>query len=73
MKRLNLQRRVLYDDAWSLVMRWPMVWDSDIKSWIADWISSGVLKEIEGLVPGTRVPKLNSAHYLCVNNAINEK
>jgi hypothetical protein len=49
--------RVAYDDAWSLALKEPLVWESDLKEWIADWKKAGMIK-VEGLRPKQRVPQL---------------
>jgi three-Cys-motif partner protein len=39
--------RLDYDDAWRLVMKHPLVWERDLKDWIANWRKEGQL-----VVPG---------------------
>ena len=66
--RLQVSKRLRYDDAWSHALQWPMVWDSDLKTWISEWSKDGVLG-IEGLKPRERVPKLGAGHYLCLRDS----
>jgi three-Cys-motif partner protein len=60
---LRLRRRVLYDDAWILALEGPLVWESDLKSWIKDWQATGRL-QIEGLAGQERVPSRDKSHFL---------
>jgi three-Cys-motif partner protein len=67
---LNLARReaedklqsnpsVAYDDLWDAAMAWPLVWDCDVKAWLADWRQRGVV-DVLGLSPRQRVPKMGA-------------
>lgn len=67
-EKLQVSKRLRYEDAWSHALQWPMVWDSDLKAWISEWSKDGVL-EIEGLKPRERVPKLGAGHYLCIRES----
>jgi three-Cys-motif partner protein len=60
---LNRERRVPYDQIWERVLASPLVRESDVKEWIAEWQASGRLK-IEGLKPRTRVPQRGKGHIL---------
>lgn len=53
---LQEKGRVLYDDLWSLAMRFPMVWESDLHEMIQDWKGQGLL-EMAGLKPNLHIPK----------------
>lgn len=57
--------RMTYDDAWRMALRLPLVTDADLKRWIKDWRSEGVIR-LEGLRPTERVPKLGANHSLIV-------
>src|SRR5262245_48245567 len=62
--RLLLQGegRVAYDDAWSLSLKEPLVWESDLKDWIKDWGNEGLLT-IQGLKGKQKVPKIGKNHW----------
>jgi three-Cys-motif partner protein len=56
---------VSYDTAWRATVSFPLVWESDLKAWIAEW-KKGDRIEIEGLVGRQRVPQLDKNHRLRV-------
>ena len=60
---LESQHRLLYDDAWTLVLSKPMAWESDLKQWIEEWKEEGRL-EIVGMQPRQRVPHRGKSNYL---------
>lgn len=64
LERLESKKCLSYDEAWVLALTWPMVWDSDVKLWIAEWLSDGTLREIAGMKKGQRVPKRNESNIL---------
>ena len=47
---LEGQNSLGYDDAWRLAMKHPLVWERDLKVWIARWRKEHRL-EAEGLSP----------------------
>jgi len=47
---LQQQGTLGYDDAWRLAMRHPLVWERDLKDWIAAWRKAGCL-DASGLSP----------------------
>lgn len=55
--------KVLYEDAWSRALSFPLVWESDLKDWIKDWQKDDVLR-IEGMSSRQRVPRLNTKNLL---------
>jgi three-Cys-motif partner protein len=67
--RCELERRLQnvlglsYDEAWDLVAEKPLVWEGDLRSWIAENSDKGVLR-IEGLGHNERVPKQGCGHRL---------
>lgn len=62
--RLLAKSEVSYDEAWTLALqRTPLVWDSDLKEWLAEWQSAKQL-EIPTLGQRQRVPKLGEGHRL---------
>ncbi|SRR6266498_1617694 len=60
---LQSEGRISYDDAWSLALKEPLVWESDLKEWVAEWKKAGIVA-IEGLRPKQRVPQLGAKHSL---------
>lgn len=42
-------------------MAFPLVWDSDVKEWIADWKKTGRARVLN-LKPNQRVPHLDEGH-----------
>jgi hypothetical protein len=65
---LNNDGRVPYDRVWETAIVFPLVWESDIKRWIAEWQTAGKMK-IEGLKPRARVPQRNENHTLVWTSA----
>lgn len=54
---------VPFDRLWADAMSWPLVWDGDLKEWIAGWQGQGTL-EIQGMKPRQRVPHLSESNLL---------
>ena len=52
-----------HDRLWADAMSWPLVWDGDLKEWIAGWQEQGIL-EIQGMKPRQRVPHLSESNLL---------
>jgi three-Cys-motif partner protein len=63
LNRMSERRRILYNDAWSLALSLPLVWESDLKSWIDEWQRKGELR-IDGLQGRQRVPSREQPHFL---------
>jgi three-Cys-motif partner protein len=63
LQALQAQRRVLYDDAWTLALSEPMTWESDLKDWVEEWAQEGRL-DIVGMKPRQRVPHRSEHNYL---------
>lgn len=61
---LTSRGRISYDDAWNAWLRYPMVWESDLKEWIKEE-SQGI--EVEGLSARQRVPQRGANHFLLRN------
>ncbi|MBW3541133.1 MAG: hypothetical protein KY476_12765, partial [Planctomycetes bacterium] len=55
-EHLKAKERVRYDHLWANALRLPLVWEKDIKEWIAEWRKSGLIT-VEGMAPKQRVPK----------------
>ena len=53
---LQEKRIATYDEVWSLAMTFPMVWESDLHKWLADWKKSGLL-EVVGMSSQQKAPK----------------
>jgi three-Cys-motif partner protein len=60
---LKSRSAVAYDEAWATALSYPLVWDSDVKFWIATWVRERRLG-ITGLKPRERVPKREAGHSL---------
>jgi hypothetical protein len=58
-----------YDDVFAAASGFPLVWEKDLKGWLREWGSSGVL-EVVGLKPGKKVPQLRQAHQIRVLKAV---
>ena len=54
---------VPYDTVWDTTMAWPLVWDCDLKEWIAGWQREGRLS-IQNMEQRQRVPKLGESNGL---------
>ncbi len=65
---LQERRTVLYDEAWSLALTKPLVWESDLKEWVRDWEVAGFLT-VEGKQPKQRVPHRDKRKLLEVARA----
>lgn len=61
--QLQAEERMSYDEAWSLSLVRPLVWESDLKDWISTWQREGVVT-IDGLKPRERVCKRGKGHFL---------
>ncbi len=57
-QQIQTKIRVPYDEVWILALSQPLVWESDLKVWIADWQQRDQLR-IEGMAPKQRVPRRN--------------
>ncbi len=60
---IEVRVRVPYDDLWLLALSQPMVWESDLKSWIDEWQKRNEL-QIEGLKPNQRVPQRGKRNFV---------
>jgi three-Cys-motif partner protein len=60
---LSSKKTISYDVAWRAALSFPLVWESDLKEWIAGWQSDGSVI-VNGLGPRERVPKLDHHHML---------
>ena len=56
LKLLQTKRRVSYDDAWALALKFPLSWEVDLKQWIREWKQKGYL-EITGMRANQHVPQ----------------
>ena len=66
---LTKKKVVSYDAAWRAAVSFPLVWESDLKAWIAEWKKGGRI-EIEGLVGKQRVPQLDKNHRLRIIDSV---
>jgi three-Cys-motif partner protein len=60
---LHQHGRVSYDDAWLLALNQPLVWESDLRTWVGEWQGQGHLR-LEGLQGRERVPRRGQSHFL---------
>ncbi len=60
---LKTEKSVPYERAWDLALSLPLVWDSDLKKWIKQCKTNGLLR-IDGMKPNQRVPKLDERNIL---------
>jgi three-Cys-motif partner protein len=60
-KRLFEQQEIMYDSLWEVAMRFPVVWESDLKQWLTEWHKVGKV-ELPNLKPGERMPKRSAGH-----------
>jgi three-Cys-motif partner protein len=60
--KLHRIQQLRYDAAFLVTARYPLVWESDLKEWIAEW--RGERLQVEGLRARERVPKLYANHFL---------
>jgi hypothetical protein len=60
-KLISEKREILYDNVWEEAMRFPVVWESDLKEWLSEWRNGGKI-ELENLKHKERVPKRNAGH-----------
>ncbi len=58
---LNIEGRIDYDDAWNAWLRYPMVWESDLKEWLQQ---QATRIKIDGLTGRQRVPQRGKSHSL---------
>ncbi len=67
---LRERRRVSYDEVWlEALLGSPLVWEQDLKSWIANWREERLLV-VEGLAKRERVPGRGRGHVLVFRQAI---
>ncbi len=57
------RKQVAYDEVWDAALALPLVWDSDVKDWVADWQKKGRIC-IRGLQPKQRVPQWEEGHTI---------
>jgi three-Cys-motif partner protein len=60
---LNSMEVLRYDEAFAITMQHPLVWEKDLKGWVAKWQAEGAM-EVVGLKPRARVPQLKEGHSL---------
>jgi three-Cys-motif partner protein len=54
---LQTKKRLIYDEAWSSAMTFPLTWESDLKDWIREWEQDEQL-ETTGMKERQHVPQL---------------
>jgi three-Cys-motif partner protein len=53
--------RCSYDDLWLDAMSFGLVWESDLRGWLAEWAKAGYIR-VEGMRPRERVLKRGAGH-----------
>ncbi|MEP7011839.1 MAG: three-Cys-motif partner protein TcmP [Acidobacteriota bacterium] len=61
-RALRERRRIAYSDAWEIALSSPLVWESDLKSWLEEWTNSGLI-EVTGLKGKERTPKFDQTDH----------
>ena len=56
------EKRIEYDRAFADCVRFPLVWERDLKGWVKEWSRQKL--DVVGLGPTERTPKLGKGHYL---------
>ena len=59
----KVQKRVSFDLIWDAAMAFPLVWDSDVKDWVAEWTKANVARVLN-LKPKQRVPQWEEGHII---------
>jgi len=57
------RRQVSFDEIWDTAMAFPLVWESDVKDWIAEWKRNRRVKVLN-LKPKQRVPQRDEGHVI---------
>ena len=60
---LRASKKMLYDDLWAMTLRESLVWESDLKDWIAEWEKQKLLS-VEGKKARQKVPHRNEDNIL---------
>jgi three-Cys-motif partner protein len=56
---------VPYDGVWAIALESPLVWEGDLKEWVAQWRNKdNPTVDVLGLRPKQRVPKRGENHFL---------
>lgn len=61
---LQAAGRVPYDDVWAAALELPLVWESDLKDWIADWEGKKLLSIAGKKKARQKVPHRNESNIL---------
>lgn len=61
--QLNRESRLAYDSVWLAVIRFPLVWESDLQSWLEEWMELGAIEWL-GKKQRERTFKLKSGHFI---------
>lgn len=61
---LQANRPVLYDDVWATALELPLVWESDLKEWIAEWEEKEQLSLKGKKTSRQKVPHRNEGNIL---------
>ena len=52
-----------YDEVWDTALAFPLVWESDVKDWVAERQKKGQIRLL-GLQPNQRVPQWEEGHVV---------
>lgn len=61
-RALRERREIAYSDAWKIALTSPLVWESDLKSWVEKWKAEGRI-EVKGLKDKERTPKYDRIEH----------
>lgn len=58
------RKKVPYDELFAVALSFPLIFEADLKEWIADWRKAGTVS-IDGLKQNERTPKVDCRHVIC--------
>lgn len=63
-KRLETGCALPYDEAWTIAMQFPLVWERDLKDWVETWDEEGKIRMI-GMVDGQKPQRKKNVVLAC--------
>ncbi|MHB8383373.1 MAG: hypothetical protein ACYDC3_13675, partial [Candidatus Binataceae bacterium] len=64
---IKSQRRVLYDTLWHIAAGFPLVWESDLKQWICEWVETKLIAPPR-LASNQRVPQRGKGNFIVLRS-----